>query len=307
MSSVTKGKLTQLSVLQDPSSGITGDVTFLISGYREGVFDKDKAIPSEVKGHKAILSAFSPVFKSMFYGPLKETRDVIPIEQTTFEAFEIFMDYIYQKDINWSTMTVLKMFDIVNLAERYQMPDLMKEIKTQIEVVAITDESLMDIADIAVQFSQFSDISSTLLQTCARFLQKTKKTPAERLNFAMNQSGGGQEATALQLLTLVRDLPKCGNCGEPKEKCMNGKVVETMDEFTWGLKVRVNERCSRYWSRSFVGKVYMVISNFPTEGVVRVQLDDAFGIEGARDYSYQHSNMKTFCYNCSCFCEVEDG
>ena len=266
MSSVTKGKLIKLSVLQDPSYGTPADVTFHIR-------DKDRAIPGEVKGHKLILSAFSPVFKSMFFGPLKETREVIPIEQTTLEAFEILVEYIYQKDIDWSKMTVLEMYDIVNLAERYQMSDLMTEIKTQMEVVAITDENLMDTAHIATQFSQFPDVSSTLLNSCARFLQKTKRTPVDRLDFAINQSGGGQEVTTLQLLMLVRDLPtlECGNCGEPMEMCMDGKVVETMDKFTIGLKLRVN-RWSPYWCESLVGQVFTVISR-PTTNTVNTELN----------------------------------
>jgi len=296
MSSVTKGKLIQLSVLQEPSYGIPGDVTFHI---QDGMVDKENAIPSEVKGHKAILGAFSPVFKSMFFGPMKETRDIIPIEQTTLKAFEIFIDYIYQKDIDWSKMTVLELYDIVNLAERYQMSDLMKEIKTQMEIVAITDESLMDTAHIAAQFSQFPGVSSTLLDTCARFLQKTKRTPQDRLDFATNQSGGGQEAITLHLLILVRDLPpleECGNCREPKDKCMDGKVVESRDKFTIGLKLRVNTRCGIYWGTNGggrAGKVYTVLSK-PAFDVVSVQQEGA----GAETYAYQYSGTETFCYNC---------
>jgi len=293
MSSVTKENL---SVLQDPSCGIPGDVTFHI---RDGSEDKDGAIPSEVKGHKVILGAFSPVFKSMFFGPLKESRDVIPIEQTTLEAFKILVDYIYQKDIDWRKMSVLEMYDIVNLAERYQMPELMKEIKTQMEVVAITDENLMDTAHIATQFSQFPDVSSTLLVTCARFLQKTKRTAADRLDFAINQSGRGQEVTTLQLLMLVRDLPtlECGNCGEPKEMCMDGKVVESFDKFTVGLKLRANTRCSEYWIPDDVivsaGKVCTVISK-PTTDRVSVQWEGA----GGCDIYYCYSGLEPFCYNC---------
>ena len=144
---------------------------------------------------------------------------------------------------------MLEMYDIVNLVERYQMPCLMKEMKTQMEIVAITDESLLDTAHIAAQFTQFPDVSSTLLDTCARFLQKTKRTSAERLDFAINQSGGWQEATALQLLRLVRDLPTLGNCGDPMEKCKNGKVVESMNKFTIGLKSRVVYGLSSYNER----------------------------------------------------------
>jgi hypothetical protein len=299
MCSVTKGKLGQLSHLQDPAYGIPGDVTFQISGPGEELAE-DMAVLGELKGHKVILGAFSPVFKSMFFGPLKETKDVIPIEQTTFEAFEKIIDYIYQKDIDWSGMTVLEMYDIVNLAEMYQMPDMMEEIKAQMENVAITEESLMDTAHTAAQFSQFSEVSTTLLRTCARFLQKTKKTSTERLDFAMKQSGNGQEATALQLLVLARDLPalECGNCGEPKEKCLDGKVVASRDRFSPGLKIRVNRNCI-YWGENgggFVGKVYTVISKATTENVVKVQ---EAGYD-PMDYYIIHFKTKilTFCYSC---------
>ena len=35
-----------------------------------------------------ILSTFSTVFNAMFYGPIRETKDVIPVEGTTVEAFK---------------------------------------------------------------------------------------------------------------------------------------------------------------------------------------------------------------------------
>ena len=37
----------------------------------------------------------SPVFKGMFYGPMKETAEEIKVEDN-FEAFETMIKYIYQ-------------------------------------------------------------------------------------------------------------------------------------------------------------------------------------------------------------------
>ena len=50
------------------------DVQFLVDG-------------QTVYGHKLILAMGSPVFKSMFFGELKETREVIEIEDLTSAGF----------------------------------------------------------------------------------------------------------------------------------------------------------------------------------------------------------------------------
>ena len=51
------------------------DVRFLVDGQM-------------LYGHKFILSMSSPVFKSMFFGELKEQRDVIEIEDLSLVGFK---------------------------------------------------------------------------------------------------------------------------------------------------------------------------------------------------------------------------
>ena len=51
------------------------DVRFLVDG-------------QTVYGHKVILGMGSPVFKSMFYGELKEKREVIEIEDLSLVGFK---------------------------------------------------------------------------------------------------------------------------------------------------------------------------------------------------------------------------
>ena len=64
-------------------SDLPPDVIFVIEGER-------------VRAHKLLLAGVSPVFKGMFYGPMKETAEEIVVEETTFEAFDTMVKYIYQ-------------------------------------------------------------------------------------------------------------------------------------------------------------------------------------------------------------------
>ena len=84
---------------------MVSDVTFQITEVsRDEKEEEVKEILGEVKGHKVVLAAASDVFKNMFFGDLKEMKDVIPIEDTTVESFECMLDYIYDEDIDWSAM-----------------------------------------------------------------------------------------------------------------------------------------------------------------------------------------------------------
>jgi len=257
MVSIAKGKLDRLSLLQDPSYGVPFDVTFQIMRINE---DEDKEVLGEVKGHKVVLAAFSEVFRDQFFGSLKETKDVIPVEETTLESFEKLIAFIYNKDIDWGALSVLEMYDVVNLVYKYRMPELREEVMVQIEEVAITMDNLMEVAHTATQFIQFPEVSNVLLQSCAKFLQNTIKTSDQKLQFAMAQTDSGQENTVLKLLVLAKDLPalvECPNCGGLK--CRDGQVVDGIDKFKIGLKLKVNEQCG-FWNASHVGKVYIVES-----------------------------------------------
>ena len=64
-------------------SDLPPDVIFVIEGER-------------VRAHKLLLAGVSPVFKGMFYGPMMETAEEIVVEETTFEAFDTMVKYIYQ-------------------------------------------------------------------------------------------------------------------------------------------------------------------------------------------------------------------
>ena len=84
--SIIKGRIEDLaeSLLDQDQENIPFDVTFKIV---ESVDETGGKHGMDIKAHKVILANLSPVFKTMFYGPMKETNAVIPIEQTSSEAF----------------------------------------------------------------------------------------------------------------------------------------------------------------------------------------------------------------------------
>ena len=207
----THGHLPLLTSLMDPTFGIHPDVTFQIMGmadHQEVGCQVEERLLGEVKGHQMLLGLFSPVFKKEFYGPAKETTDIIPVRQTSLESFERMFDYIYNKDIEWGDVSVLEMYNVVNLAEKYHIPGLLDVVKSQMENVHLTMEDVIEVADTAAQFNQFQTISSSRLQSCAKFFLKTNlKTEGDLLQFAISHSGSGQEATTLHLLALAKNMP----------------------------------------------------------------------------------------------------
>ena len=63
-----------------PDSKIPHDVHFLA---RRG----DEGDEKFIGALKVLLADVSPVFREIFFGPLKETREVIEVNDTTHEAF----------------------------------------------------------------------------------------------------------------------------------------------------------------------------------------------------------------------------
>ena len=73
-----------------PDSELPPDVNFLVKdGENEGQ-------SQTVRAHKFLLAGVSPVFRRMFFGPMKEVGDVVELKDTTLEAFDTMLNYIYR-------------------------------------------------------------------------------------------------------------------------------------------------------------------------------------------------------------------
>jgi len=252
-----------------------------------------------VKAHKMNLATFSSVFRAMFFGPMKESKDIILIKETTIEAFEKLIDYFYQVDIDCGEVGIIGLFDIVNLAERYNVPELKEELKEQMGKVPIAMDNLMEVVAISSKFSHFEDVASTLLLNCAKLFQREVHTAADQLQFMLDQRTRGESAAvaALDILALSKTLPalECGNCKELN--CLDRQQVEHA-KVVIGLKVQVSVS-SGYWGPGggrYSARRYSVEY---VDGSHQVTLRD----EGSQEmYGPHETTMRdgssTLCYSC---------
>lgn len=98
-------------------SGEFSDVAF-ICNQRDGA---EKRIPV----HKMILALNSPVFKSMFYGALKEQDDVC-ITDASAEGFSEFLQLFYTTDVKF---TIDNIDEVISLIDKYDVADGFKSVE----------------------------------------------------------------------------------------------------------------------------------------------------------------------------------
>ena len=227
-------KFPSVSSLLDPNFGIPADITFHVmesifeykeltednEDSKEGVLKPSEKVVLEIGCHKMHLGLCSPVLRKQFYGEEIDNAviDIIPIRETTKEAFKTLIEYIYSIEINWASRAIEEMFEVFNLAEKYQIWPLKEDIKRHLKQFPMKMENVMEVASLASRH-QFPDISSAVLLSCAAFLKSALKSKEDLLNFATVQSTRGEEAVAMKLLSLMTSVPDqpdshvCAACG----------------------------------------------------------------------------------------------
>ena len=185
-----------------PDSEIPHDVFFLVKG-------KGNNPDKRIGAHKVLLAGVSPMFRSKFFGPMKEDRDVFEVEDTTYETFNTMLKYIYkppgsqffpalheneedeyyedesfeeEDEFNPNAIDCpQKFFDLLDLAEYYQIPNLKTELRSKVlDRLAITENKVILAATVAKKHQgllPFAEISTKMLTKCLKFLlqQKGKK------------------------------------------------------------------------------------------------------------------------------------
>ena len=132
----------------------------------------------------------------MLFGPLKEEREAIEVKDTTHEAFNTMIKFIYkppgsrffpapyeddenhegeynEEEFNQNVIHCpQKFFDLVDLAEKYEIFSLKEALTSNVlKTLPITDENVIFAAKVATK----NKISTKMLARCLKFLlQKTK-------------------------------------------------------------------------------------------------------------------------------------
>jgi len=153
------------------------DVTFRVM---EG-----EAVVGELRAHKYFLASVSTVFRKQFFGKLAEKKDIIDIKETTYDAFKFLLNYIYNgsSDVNEGEGGLEDIFEIINLAEKYDMKTLSNEILEQLDEMNIEEANVVDVSRTALEFKHFESISNLLITKCSDFLKLILKTDDDLADF----------------------------------------------------------------------------------------------------------------------------
>ncbi|CAH1785271.1 unnamed protein product [Owenia fusiformis] len=100
--------------------------------------------------HKVILGAASDVFKSMFYGELKETNDVIAIPDIERPMFLEMMRFIYYGKVNLTPDNVL---GILYGAKKYLIPGLVETCREYLDG-NLNIENVCTLLDASLRFDE---------------------------------------------------------------------------------------------------------------------------------------------------------
>uniref|UniRef100_A0AC34FB70 BTB domain-containing protein n=1 Tax=Panagrolaimus sp. ES5 TaxID=591445 RepID=A0AC34FB70_9BILA len=120
----------------------------------------------EIKAHKCVLAAHSPVFASMFKSPSKETTEnKIEITDFSFETVDKAVKLCYGFTCKFfPTLSVNDLFLLIKFSEKYKMENIQENLEEYL-CVKITVANVSEVANFAIDIK-----SSTLQNECLDFL-----------------------------------------------------------------------------------------------------------------------------------------
>ena len=153
-------------------SELPPDVFFLVKT-NDGLIVED--FGEAIGAHKFLLAGISPVFRRMFFGPMKETGEVVKVEETTCEAFNTMISFIYQPPGDEFTLNDIrcpqKLFELLALSDKYEILSLKALTSNALETLPISNENMIFVATVAKSYKLlFEDVSTKLLMRCLEFI-----------------------------------------------------------------------------------------------------------------------------------------
>ena len=204
----------------------------------------------EVKAHKFLLGAYSPVFRTMFYGePWKERADPIIVKGTTVVAFKLMLNFVYNVDVVVQGMDLRELFELGRLADLYLIDEMKMQVNRQMEIWPVTMDNMTEVFAIASEYKYFESASNALKWNCAKSYRddividaksplKWSKWKRARIGLDMymkqQQARGHSTEAMVELVGMVKELLVCDNCRQ--EVCLMLERV-TRENIQVGLKV----------------------------------------------------------------------
>eukprot|EP00092_Neocalanus_flemingeri_P021797 GFUD01023646.1.p1 GENE.GFUD01023646.1~~GFUD01023646.1.p1 ORF type:complete len:271 (-),score=52.01 GFUD01023646.1:56-868(-) len=207
--------------LRDVSPRPTCDISFTFS-------DKTTGEKSELFAHKLILACGSPVFMAQFYGDIKEEKDSIPVEDSSIEAFKVFLDVLYNKKVPLKDMDFQFLGEFFYLADKYHLDLLKNSIVREVSSRKIVVEEVLEAAKVAEIYAPLEEFSNSLHQICSSFVRDN----LERVLEVFEDEEVGEDSSRILHRLMARasrskpkppPVPTCKNCKH--EPCLNGQTL----------------------------------------------------------------------------------
>ena len=225
----------RLPKLLDQDSEISTDVVFVIEedGERPGQ-------GQEVAAHRIVMGMVCVTFKNMLF--VTDTEDKtsgrVVVKETTADAFRIMINAIYKtRSIEEALQhkTVKEVFSVLDLVTKYDIPELLEDVRKVLSSFPLTDTSLLEVATDAMTYTiLFEEEANRMLLHCAKYLRtKIRGEDAILQYLAVNIE---RQDVAVELLFLMKNLKMtpCRNCQQ--EPCQDGQQV-LQNQFRVGLQV----------------------------------------------------------------------
>jgi len=224
--------------LLSPDSSIRPDVTFLVSN-DVNLRDKIRGLESENSGevteitaHRLLLGAASPVFEREFFGSEWNKEESVRVKGSTIEAFSTLMDILYEKNRDkendtWGleNKSFYTLFEVLHLADRYDMKKVVGIITKEISEMEITRENVMEAAAVAEHYKLFPEASKGLFQRCAVTMDNILKTKADILKFLADDTEDEVDNLLFKRILVAMHESRCSSCDKPRDECLDGRDV----------------------------------------------------------------------------------
>ena len=215
------------------------------------------------------------------------------IKESTKAAFDDFVGFHYKKNIDFKKKTLCQLFEILNLAEKYQTKELRDRVNGLIKEFPLNIENVVEVAATTQEFSQFETLSKKLYGRCVTFIEKDCTDVQSFLTFIQANEDKATVMTLLQDIKTAKSSSKsksqeqvfrsgssaqqqsetCFNC--KKKPCCNGQrvlqyhVLRGMVVKTTGSLLGRNY----WWPRGYSDLLCVVVKNYGA-GRVRVTFCD---------------------------------
>jgi len=199
---------------------------------------------------------------AQFYGPYKEERDTIPVEDSTFDAFKILLDLLYNKTVSFESLGFELLADLFYLAKKLLLDKLKDSIIQEVSSRKMTPEKLLEAVKLAEDQVHMERFSEAVFKVCAKFVEENIRSVFEI--FEKEAPGGGNSLTLHRLMAKANSIqhepsaPVCENCKH--HPCLHGQIL-TKDNFV--IKARI---CRGYYDDGVIRETVGLINNSDANG-----------------------------------------